>query len=82
MPELDGVGTARRLRDDPLTRYVPVIALTSLGVGRASLPADVSFAAVLAKPVKHAELVATVAAAVRLPPSDATRRPELARAAS
>jgi CheY-like chemotaxis protein len=65
MPEVDGLATARRLQATAEGASLPLVALTSLGTGRAGLPADVHFADVLAKPVKQSELLASIARVAR-----------------
>jgi CheY-like chemotaxis protein len=58
MPRLDGIATARRLREDPSTAQIPIVMVT----GRAS-PADlergreVGVEAYLTKPFEPSELV-------------------------
>jgi CheY-like chemotaxis protein len=65
MPELDGVETTRLIRADPTIADVPVILLTSIGHGRASLPHDLDLSAALSKPVKQEQLIEAVAVAAR-----------------
>ncbi len=66
MPDLDGVATTQLIRAEPAIADVAVILLTSMGQGRASLPAELDFAAALTKPVKQDELLDAVALGARL----------------
>ncbi len=60
MPDLDGVGTARRIRAEPSTQAVPIIALTSISRNAVERHRELHFAAALPKPIKQAELLATI----------------------
>jgi CheY-like chemotaxis protein len=58
MPALDGFGLLRRLQDDPATRAIPAIVLTSEDVGeRPALPDDVRPDAVLTKSMDMSPLL-------------------------
>ncbi len=65
MPDLDGVATARLIRAEPALHTVPIIVITSMGGGRASLPSDLRLTAALAKPVKQEQLLEAITIAAR-----------------
>jgi signal transduction histidine kinase/AmiR/NasT family two-component response regulator len=65
MPDLDGVSTARLIRQEPTLRGVAIITLTSVARSRAALPPDLQLAAALSKPVKQEQLLEAVAIAAR-----------------
>jgi signal transduction histidine kinase/CheY-like chemotaxis protein len=65
MPDLDGVSTARLIRQEPLLRGVAIVTLTSVATSRAALPPDLRLAAALGKPVKQEQLLEAVAIAAR-----------------
>ena len=64
MPDLDGVTTAQRIRAEPATRDVPIIALTSISRSVAERVADLGFVALVQKPIKQTQLLDAVVAAV------------------
>jgi signal transduction histidine kinase/AmiR/NasT family two-component response regulator len=76
MPDLNGLGTARRIRRDEKTAGVPIILLTSVSRALPDGAADVRFAAALPKPLKQTELRDAIVAATR-----ATRRSDAAASA-
>lgn len=62
MPVMDGLEATRRLKADPTTRDVPVVALTALGSeGDERRCLDAGCDAYLAKPIRLPELLAMVA---------------------
>jgi len=65
MPDLDGQATARRIRAEPLTRTVPIIALTSIGRSTMDGDADIGIAAAIPKPIKQGDLLACIVTAIR-----------------
>ncbi|HEV8550290.1 MAG TPA: ATP-binding protein [Polyangiaceae bacterium] len=61
MPELDGLGLTRALRDDPLTRHIPIVMLTARGdVGDRIFGLEIGVNAYLSKPFSSKELLTTV----------------------
>jgi CheY-like chemotaxis protein len=61
IPELDGWEATRILRDDPLTRDIPIIALTAHALADDRERAQhVGFTAYLAKPIEPRAVVAEV----------------------
>jgi two-component system, sensor histidine kinase and response regulator len=60
MPEMDGVQTAGRIREEPGLRRLPVILLTSIGLRHAADNAASLFQARLSKPVRQSELFTTI----------------------
>jgi CheY-like chemotaxis protein len=65
MPGLDGFGLLRRLQDDPATRAIPAIVLTSEDPGeRPELPGAVRPAAVLMKSMDMSPLLRAVKTAL------------------
>jgi CheY-like chemotaxis protein len=58
---MNGLEATRRLKTDPVTAHIPVVALTALGQPQAELEAgDVVFAAYLTKPLDITTLRETV----------------------
>src|SRR6185436_17799029 len=53
MPDVDGVATARRIRADPMTAGVVIIALTSISRTAVDYKDELRFAATLPKPIKQ-----------------------------
>ena len=65
MPGLDGYALLRMLKDDPATRAIPAIVLTSEETGeRAVRPDDVRPVAVVSKTMDMAPLLAAIKAAL------------------
>lgn len=61
LPDIDGYEVARRLRADPATRTVPLIALTGFGqLGDREAAERAGFDAHLVKPVSPEDLVETI----------------------
>jgi two-component system sensor histidine kinase/response regulator len=65
MPDLNGLGTARRIRRQPAAGAVPIILLTSISRTLPDGAADVHFAATLPKPIKQPELRDAIVIATR-----------------
>jgi PAS domain S-box-containing protein len=63
MPDLDGSATAQRIRAEPTTRDVPVIALTSISRSVIERTAELGFVALLPKPIKQAQLLEAMVSA-------------------
>jgi CheY-like chemotaxis protein/HPt (histidine-containing phosphotransfer) domain-containing protein len=68
MPNLDGMATARRIRAEPTTRELPIIALTSISRSADEHAAEIEFAAALSKPIKQPQLLEAVATVARARP--------------
>jgi len=68
MPDLDGDETAQRIRADPTTRNLPIIALTSISRTVAERAHELRFAALLPKPIKQAQLLEAMLAHTRPAP--------------
>lgn len=66
LPGMDGLAATRQLKQDPRTRHIPVIAVTSY-VADASEPEAraAGCAGFIAKPYHHADLLAALEAALR-----------------
>jgi two-component system, sensor histidine kinase and response regulator len=62
MPDLDGDATAQRIRNEPTTRDVPIIALTSISRTVTERARALRFAALLPKPIKQAQLLEAILA--------------------
>ena len=60
MPDLDGIATAQRIRADPTTSDVAIIALTSISRSASEHKDELRFAASLAKPIKRVALLAAI----------------------
>ncbi|WP_307835257.1 response regulator [Streptomyces adelaidensis] len=60
MPRLDGLRTAARLREDPLTRRLPLAIVSACSQYEVEAGLDVGVDAFLAKPFEPAELIALV----------------------
>jgi CheY-like chemotaxis protein len=61
LPDIDGYEVARRLRSNPSTQFVPLIALTGYGQLRDKKAAALAgFDAHLVKPVEPARILETV----------------------
>ncbi len=63
MPDLDGVATARRIRMEPTTRDVPIVALTSVSRGGGKHE-HLGLNAVIPKPIKHGPLAEAMVTAM------------------
>ena len=64
MPDLDGFGLAQQVRDDPRLRDLKIVMLTSaLRPGDVQAAQSLGFAALLAKPIRQAILMDTIAEA-------------------
>lgn len=75
MPELNGYQFVRALRGDPATADVAIVVLSALAQEREQLAGLLAGAdAYLPKPVKMADLLATVSDAVSLTPPQRTER--------
>jgi signal transduction histidine kinase/CheY-like chemotaxis protein len=81
MPEMDGIETCKRLKDDTALRMVPVIILTAAKVGAddRAKALKIGAEAFLSKPVDEAELTAQVSAMLRIKQSETIIRQENAR---
>lgn len=61
MPELSGIEVAKALREDPLTRGIPIIMLTAKGQQKdRELAADLELKSYLVKPFSPLELLQKV----------------------
>jgi signal transduction histidine kinase len=69
MPDLDGIATAERIRADPITHDVTIIALTSVSRSGARHE-GLGLAALIPKPIKHAQLAEAIVLARVRPASD------------
>ena len=67
IPKLDGLALCRRLREDPLTRDIPVIVFSILAAGARAAEAGAN--AYLRKPLVESTFVAAVQALVAAHPS-------------
>jgi len=67
LPDADGIEVVRRLRADPGTRSIPVVALTGRGEEWGEVCGGEGCAAFLTKPVAPRQLLATVARLVGAP---------------
>jgi two-component system sensor histidine kinase/response regulator len=63
MPDLGGSTTARRIRAEPSTRDVPIVALTSVSRSAVEHASDLGFVALLPKPIKQAALLEVIVTA-------------------
>jgi CheY-like chemotaxis protein len=61
MPRLDGFELARRLRANPATCRLPMVAVTGDPMGDDSISARAPFSRVLRKPISGGALLDTVA---------------------
>ena len=62
LPGIDGIEATRRLKADPDTASIPVVAVSAAIVtGENAVASDVGFEAFLTKPVSEAELMAIIA---------------------
>ena len=68
IPKIDGLTLCRRLRDDPVTRHVPVIVFSILAA--AARASDAGARAFLRKPIVESTFVAAVRLAISAQPSD------------
>jgi CheY-like chemotaxis protein len=68
LPDIDGPEVARRLRADPRTAGVPIVALTSLGPDEAAGLLELDFDAYLEKPIDVRAFPSTVRALVTARP--------------
>jgi putative two-component system response regulator len=67
LPGIDGFTLCRRLKDDPLTRLIPVVVLTSLDAPEHKIEGiNAGADDFLTKPVQFAELIARAASLVKL----------------
>jgi CheY-like chemotaxis protein len=74
LPGIDGCEATRLLKQDPLTRDVPVIALTAQTLPDAETLDGAGFDGLIMKPCLPDELAERVAAAVRRPSGSGIRR--------
>ena len=68
IPKIDGLTLCRRLRDDPVTRHVPVIVFSILAA--AARASDAGARDFLRKPIVESTFVAAVRLAMSAQPSD------------
>jgi len=68
IPKIDGLTLCRRLREDPITRAVPVIILSILAA--AARASDAGARVYLRKPVVESTFLAAVRLAISAQPSD------------
>lgn len=67
IPKIDGLTLCRRLREDPVTRHVPVIVFSILAA--AARASDAGARAFLRKPIVESTFVAAVRLAISAQPS-------------
>jgi two-component system cell cycle response regulator DivK len=68
LPGIDGCETTRRLKQDPATRGIPVVALTAQCLSQEESLAAAGFESVITKPCRPDDLAARVAATIRRTP--------------
>lgn len=67
LPDMDGLAATHILKADPVTRHIPVIALTAFAMkGDRERMIDAGCDGYLSKPIRYKEFLATVEATVRL----------------
>ena len=81
MPDLDGISTVHRMRAEPTTRDVPIIALTSVSRSGARHE-GLDLAALIPKPIKHAQLAEAIVKAGIRPSSGGEGMPKERRRAA
>jgi two-component system, cell cycle response regulator DivK len=82
LPEMDGFEATRRLKADPETEQIPVVALTAYAVPPApERAAEAGCVAYLAKPCTPREVVATIERVLEGVPASKKREPSVVRAA-
>jgi CheY-like chemotaxis protein/HPt (histidine-containing phosphotransfer) domain-containing protein len=65
MPDLDGIGLARRIRDDPACGNLALVLLSSVNLGERAAEADaIGISAWLTKPVRFSQLSACIARSI------------------
>ncbi|MDR2725077.1 MAG: response regulator [Candidatus Adiutrix sp.] len=75
MPHKSGPDLLKEMRAEPIHRSIPAILLTSADIQNVSAGRNLlSFSAVLTKPVRPAELVVAITAALDLTPSEQAER--------
>ncbi|MEA3508410.1 MAG: response regulator [Synergistota bacterium] len=78
MPGMDGYEVSRRLRENPETRSIPIIAVTALdtSVGNKVRALDAGADAFLVKPIDETELLAQLRVMLRIREAEATLQKE------
>jgi len=66
MPEMDGYAVCRALREDPATRYLPVVMVTASGDQEKVAAIEAGADDFITKPFDQAELVARVSSLLRI----------------
>ena len=77
LPKLDGLMLCRRLREEPLTRHVPVIVFSMLAAGPRA--AEAGARAFVRKPLVESTFVAAVLGAIDTQPSATTEEQWVSR---